>query len=168
MAIRFRETDARPLGRTARGVRAIALSEEKNGAPDEVVGMSVVRAGATLLTVTETGYGRRSSFEDYRLQSRAGKGITNYRTALYGDVAAIKSVDDNDDIIMISSGGVIIRIEASQVNLLSRPAKGVRVMRVGENEKLVTLARAEHEEPQEEESGDESTGQSENAPVEAE
>ena len=168
MAIRFRETDARPLGRTARGVRAIALSEEKNGAPDEVVGMSVVRAGATLLTVTETGYGRRSSFEDYRLQSRAGKGITNYRTALYGDVAAIKSVDDNDDIIMISSGGVIIRIEASQVNLLSRPAKGVRVMRVGENEKLVTLARAEHEEPQEEESGDESTGESENASVEAE
>lgn len=168
MAIRFRETDARPLGRTARGVRAIALSEEKNGAPDEVVGMSVVRAGATLLTVTETGYGRRSSFEDYRLQSRAGKGITNYRTALYGDVAAIKSVDDNDDIIMISSGGVIIRIEASQVNLLSRPAKGVRVMRVGENEKLVTLARAEHEEPQEEESDDSPAGESENAPVEAE
>ena len=151
MAIRFRETDARPLGRTARGVRAITLSEEKNGAPDEVVGMSIVRAGATLLTVTETGYGRRSSYEDYRLQSRAGKGITNYRTALYGDVAAIKSVDEGDDIIMISSGGVIIRIEASQVNLLSRPAKGVRVMRVDEGEKLVTLARAEHEEPQDDE-----------------
>ena len=151
MAIRFRETDARPLGRTARGVRAISLSEEKNGAPDEVVGMSVVRAGATLLTVTETGYGRRSSFEDYRLQSRAGKGIINYRTTLYGDVAAIVSVDEGDDIIMISSGGVIIRIEANQVNLLSRPAKGVRVMRVDEGEKLVTLARAEHEEPHDDE-----------------
>ncbi len=151
MAIRFSETDARPLGRTARGVRAITLSEEKNGAPDEVVGMSIVRAGATLLTVTETGYGRRSSYEDYRLQSRAGKGITNYRTALYGDVAAIKSVDEGDDIIMISSGGVIIRIEANQVNLLSRPAKGVRVMRLDEGEKLVTLARAEHEEPQDDE-----------------
>ena len=154
MAIRFRETDARPLGRTARGVRAIALSEERG---DEVVGMSIVRAGATLLTVTETGYGRRSSFEDYRLQSRAGKGITNYRTALYGDVAAIKSVDENDDIIMISSDGVIIRIEAETVNHLARPAKGVRVMRVSEGEKLVTLARAEHEEPQEEESEEEET-----------
>ena len=170
MAIRFRETDARPLGRTARGVRAITLSEEKNGAPDEVVGMSIVRAGATLLTVTETGYGRRSSYEDYRLQSRAGKGITNYRTALYGDVAAIKSVDEGDDIIMISSGGVIIRIEASQVNLLSRPAKGVRVMRVDEGEKLVTLARAEHEEPQDDEPDEDGqeAPQAENAVVPAE
>ncbi len=149
MAIRFKETDARPLGRTARGVRAIALSEDKYDVPDEVVGMAVVQAGATLLTVTETGYGRRSNFDDYRVQSRAGKGITNYRTALYGDVASIVSVEEGEDIIMISSGGVIIRIESSQVNLLARPAKGVRVMRLGEGDKLVTLALAEHEEEEE-------------------
>ena len=156
MAIRFHEQDARVVGRTARGVRAINLSDEKG---DEVVGMSVVREGANLLTVTETGYGRRSEFADYRLQSRGGKGIINYRTSLYGDVAAIKSVDDEDDIIMISTDGVIIRIQAGTLGTITRGGKGVRVMRVSEGEKLVTLARAAHEEPEEEESEEPGEGQ---------
>lgn len=157
MAIRFHEEDARVVGRTARGVRAINLSDEKG---DEVVGMSIVREGANLLTVTETGYGRRSDFDDYRLQSRGGKGLINYRTALYGEVAAIKSVDDNDDVIMISSDGVIIRIQANAINTIARGGKGVRVMRVNDGAKLVTLARAAHEEEAEEEE-EEQTAQQE-------
>ncbi|MBQ6569976.1 MAG: DNA gyrase subunit A, partial [Clostridia bacterium] len=93
MAIRFDENDVRLMGRTARGVHAIRLDEG-----DSVVGMSVLRQGANILTITETGFGRLSVPEDYRLQSRAGKGIKNYRTNLYGDVAAIKVVDEDDDI----------------------------------------------------------------------
>ena len=167
MAIRFKETDARPLGRTARGVRAIRLrgvqaaeeeetllpdtaeEEEDFSAadqPDEVVGMSVLREGATLLTVTETGYGRRSPLSDYRVQSRGGKGLTNYRTAAYGDVAAIKVVDEEDDVILISSDGVVIRIPVAEISLFARPAKGVRVMRVQAGERLLTVARAAHDE----------------------
>ncbi len=167
MAIRFKETDARPLGRTARGVRAIRLrgvqaaeeeetllpdtaEEEEDfsaaGQPDEVVGMSVLREGATLLTVTETGYGRRSPLTDYRVQSRGGKGLTNYRTAAYGDVAAIKVVDEEDDVILISSDGVVIRIPVAEISLFARPAKGVRVMRVQAGERLLTVARAAHDE----------------------
>jgi len=145
MAIRFNETQARELGRAARGVKAITL---RRG--DEVAGMSVVREGATLLTVSEKGYGRRSETSDYRLQSRGGLGLTNYRTAAYGEVAGIKSVDETDDMILISSNGVIIRIPVAEISVFARPAKGVRVMRVAEGEKIVSLSRAEHEEETEE------------------
>jgi len=141
MSIRFNESQARVMGRTARGVRAIRL---KDG--DEVVGMSICRENATLLTVTETGYGRRSSLEDYRIQSRGGKGLTNYRTAHYGDVAAIKVVDEDDDLIIISSDGIIIRIPVAEISTYARPAKGVRVMRVSEDEKILSIARASHDE----------------------
>ncbi|MCI8497479.1 MAG: DNA gyrase subunit A, partial [Clostridiales bacterium] len=142
MAIRFKETDVRTMGRSAHGVRAIDLMDG-----DEVVGMARAREGGTLLTVTETGYGRRSDIADYRLQSRAGKGLLNYRTAQYGDVAAIKVVDDNDDVIMISSDGTIIRIAVADISMYARPAKGVRVMRIDPESdvRLVTLARAPHE-----------------------
>lgn len=139
MSIRFHESDARLIGRTARGVKAIELNDD-----DEVVGMAVLRGEGTVLTVSETGYGRRSDISDYRIQSRGGKGTINYRTASYGDVAAIRMVNDNDDIIMISQEGIIIRIPASEISIFSRPAKGVRVMRVGENDKVVTLACTEH------------------------
>lgn len=141
MAIRFNETDARAVGRTARGVKAIQLEDG-----DEVIGMSVAREGGTLLTVSETGYGRRSELTDYRLQSRGGKGLINYRVREYGDVAAIKVVDENDDVILISSNGIIIRIPVSDISIFSRPAKGVIVMKVPEGEKVVTLSRADHEE----------------------
>ena len=119
MAIRFDENDVRPMGRTARGVRAIRLKEG-----DSVVGMSVLREGGLVLTVSETGYGRLSPIDNYRLQSRGGKGITNYHIEKYGKVAAIKVVDLDDDIIMISSDGVIIRIEASSIRICARPSKG--------------------------------------------
>ena len=146
MAIRIHETDARPLSRTARGVRAIRLGREN----DEVIGMSVVREDATLLTVNEAGYGRRSPLSDYNVQSRGGQGRINYRVGTYGDVAGIKIVNDDDDIIMISSDGVVIRMPAGQISVFSRPGKGVRVMRVSEGEKVITLARTAHEEPEEE------------------
>jgi DNA gyrase subunit A len=98
------------------------------------------------MTVTETGYGRRSEFTDYRLQNRGGKGLTNYKTALYGDVAAVGDIDDNQDIILISSAGIVIRIPADSVSTYARTAKGVRVMRLDDGDTLVNMTYAEHEE----------------------
>ncbi len=144
MAIRFQETDVRAMGRTARGVRAVHLKEQ-----DEVIGMSTVREGGLVLTVSETGYGRLSPLEDYRIQSRGGKGITNYHTQRYGQVAGIKIVDPEDDVILISSDGIIIRIQASSIRLCARPSKGVRVMKLAEGSHVVTLARTAHEEEEE-------------------
>ncbi len=141
-SIRFNENDAREMGRTARGVRAIKLREG-----DKVIGMLVVKEGKEILTVTETGYGRISSFDDYRTQTRGGKGITNYRTAKYGDVAEIIAVDNEDDIIMITSNGIIIRVPVEEISRFSRPAKGVRVMRVKteQGEKILSIATATHD-----------------------
>ena len=146
-AIRFRETDVRSMGRQARGVKAMTLM---NG--DSVVGMSVVREGGMVLTVSETGYGRLSSPDDYRLQSRGGRGLTNYHVNKYGDIAAIKVVNLDDDIIIISQDGIIIRIAAETIRVCARPAKGVTLMRVGEGDRVVTVARAPHEEEDESES----------------
>ena len=141
-SIRFNENQAREMGRTARGVRAIRLREG-----DCVVGMLVCEKDKEILTVTETGYGRISSFDDYRVQSRGGKGILNYRCAKYGDVAAVIAVDNDEDIIMISSHGIIIRVPVEEISRFSRPAKGVRVMRVKfENgEKILSIATATHD-----------------------
>lgn len=140
VAIRFKETDVRAMGRQARGVKALSLKEG-----DVVVGMSVVREGGYVLTVSETGYGRLSSPDDYRVQSRGGKGLTNYHVEKYGDVAAIKVVDLDDDIIIISQDGIIIRIAAESIRICSRPSKGVTVMKIGDGDKVVTVARAPHE-----------------------
>lgn len=141
LAIQFNETDVRPMGRGARGVKAIDIREG-----DCVVAMEVTDDNTRLLTVTETGYGRISNISDYRIQSRGGKGIMNYRVAKYGDVAAVLSVTDEDDIIMIASNGIIIRIFSGDISVLARPAKGVRVMRVAEGEKILSIAKAEHNE----------------------
>ena len=158
VAIRFKETDVRPMGRLARGVKAISLKEG-----DEVVGMSVVRDGGFVLTVSETGYGRLSKPEDYRIQSRGGKGLTNYHVEKYGDVAAIKVVDLDDDIIMISQDGIIIRIAAESIRVCSRPSKGVTLMKTGEGDRVVTVARAPHEDEETEEKQDEQPENPENS-----
>lgn len=152
MAIRFKETDVRPMGRQARGVKALSLKEG-----DSVVGMSVIDENKYVMTVSETGYGRLSSPSDYRVQSRGGKGLTNYHIEKYGEVAAISVVDLNDDIIMISRDGVIIRIAAESIRICSRPSKGVTVMKLAGDDKVVTLATAPHEDEGEEnaESADE-------------
>ena len=156
VAIRFKETDVRPMGRLARGVKAISLKEG-----DEVVGMSVVRDGGLVLTVSETGYGRLSKPEDYRIQSRGGKGLTNYHVEKYGDVAAIKVVDLDDDIIMISQDGIIIRIAAASIRVCSRPSKGVTLMKTGEGDRVVTVARSPHEDEEAEEKQEEAPENSE-------
>lgn len=143
-AIRFNETDCRPIGRTARGVKAITLRGD-----DEVVGMVIVDEAKTLLTVTETGLGRRSPFYNYRTQSRGGKGITNYRTAKFGKVAAVQAVDENDDAILITSGGIIIRVYTESVSLVSRPGRGVQVMKPDDETFVVTMELAEHSEEEE-------------------
>ena len=143
-AIRFHEADVREMGRQARGVRAIRLAEG-----DVVIGMSVLRENGLVLTVSETGYGRLSNPEDYRLQHRGGMGILNYHVEKYGNVAAIKVVDLDDDIILIADDGVIIRIEAGSIRICARPSKGVRVMKVNEGSKVITMARAPHDDEEE-------------------
>lgn len=140
-AIRFYESDARSMGRTARGVRCVRLMGD-----DKVVGVGLLREGATVFTVTEQGKGRRTNIEDYRMQRRGGKGIRNYAK---GTVAGIKVLDDTDDIILISMDGVIIRMHAADINVQSRYGSGVRVMRLGETDKVVTVARTEHDDTEE-------------------
>lgn len=161
MAIRFHETDVRVMGRAAKGVKAITLRGD-----DKVIGMSMLREGAYILTVSETGYGRLSNVSDYRIQSRGGHGVINYNTDKYGKVAAIKSVDLDDDIILISNDGVIIRIEANSIRICSRTSKGVRVMKVSDESKVVTLSRAPHEEETAEETTAEETTPEETTPEE--
>lgn len=162
LAIRFEETDVRPMGRQARGVKAISLREG-----DCVVGMCVVANDDLILTASETGFGRISNVSDYRLQSRGGKGITNYHTEKYGNVAAVSAVKLDEDIIIISQEGVIIRIAADTVRICNRPSKGVTLMRIGENDKVVTVARAPHEDSESEktdETAEEKTSEENTAP----
>ena len=140
VAIRFDENDVRPSGRMSMGVKAITLTDG-----DTVTGMTVVDENSLVLTVSETGYGRLTSAGDYRKQSRGGRGVINYHTEKYGCVAGISTVDtDKDDIILISSDGIIIRIKADSVNVYSRHSKGVTVMRMNGDAKVVTLAVAPH------------------------
>ena len=141
MAIRFNENDVRPMGRTARGVKAITLKES-----DYVIGMSILRDSGRVLTVSETGYGRLSPIENYRIQNRGGKGLLNYHVDKYGYVAGIKVVDLTDDVILISEEGILIRIPANSIRICARPSKGVKVMRLGSTDKVITLAHTEHEE----------------------
>ena len=158
MSIRFNEKDCRPIGRTARGVKAIELKED-----DEVVGMCVISEGQDsskkILTVSETGLGRLSEHEEYRLQSRAGKGVLNYHTERFGLVASVAIVNEDDDLILIASDGIIIRIPASQINIVSRTSKGVRVMKVQEGEKVVSAIAVRKTEDEAEEAEEASEGE---------
>ena len=155
MSIRLDEQSIRPLSRTARGVRAIRLREE-----DQVVSMARLREGAAVMTVTTLGQGRRTPIEEYRLQSRGGYGKINYKVNdKKGQVAGVRVVDETDDLILIADDGVIIRIRVSDVNLMSRYASGVRVMRLAEGSKLVTFARAEHDDQEEIESVETASGE---------
>ncbi len=141
MAIRFRETDVRPMGRLARGVKAMKLKEG-----DSIVGMSIIEKDKLILTVSETGFGRLSSPDDYRLQSRGGKGIINYHVLKYGNVAALTVVPLGDDVIIIADNGVIIRILASTIRVCSRPSKGVTIMKIKGDHKVVSVSGAPHDE----------------------
>ena len=140
-AIRIEESQMRPMSRTAHGVKAIKLREG-----DRVVSMARVREGASVLTVTEKGLGRRVALADYRIQNRGGYGMLNYKASdEKGYVCGIKIVDEEDDIILIATDGVIIRIRACDIRVMSRYATGVRLMRVTEDDKVVAFTRTEHD-----------------------
>ena len=136
-AIHFTESGARAMGRTGHGVRVIKLREG-----DYVIGAGVCRPGATVLTITEEGKGRRSRIDDYRITKRGGLGIRNYAK---GGVAGIKIVDETDDLILISANGILIRIHASDINVQSRYGSGVRVMRLAEGDKVAMVARVDRD-----------------------
>lgn len=141
MAIRFSEEDVRSLGRTARGVKAITL---RGG--DYVVGMCTVTGDGEILSVTENGYGKRTAFDAYRVQSRGGMGLINYKiNEKTGKVVGIDSVTDNDDLMMITSEGVVIRISAADVSSIGRSTSGVRLMRLDEGVKVVSGTKTERE-----------------------
>ena len=141
MAIRFKESDVRSMGRSARGVRAIKLADG-----DLVVGMAPAGEGIDILTVSENGQGRRTPSDQYRMQSRGGSGVKNYDTEKNGPVAGIVGITGEDDVILISNDGVIIRIRAEEISTQSRYGGGVRVMRMDEGSRLVSLCRAPREE----------------------
>lgn len=148
MSIRFHEEDARSMGRTARGVKAISLEAE-----DQVVGMVVLSPDQTagdILTVSRSGLGRRTDSEEYRLQTRGGKGLRNYYCDKNGPVAGFEMVDDQTDIILITDSGIIIRIPADQISQQSRYAGGVKVMRVDDQTSIIGIAVTEKEEESEE------------------
>jgi DNA gyrase subunit A len=139
MSIRFQESDVRPLGRVSQGVRGISLDED-----DYVVGMGTAMTDATLLVVTENGFGKRTELDEYKTQTRAGKGILTYRvTEKTGPVAGIRLVNETDEIMLISSDGTIIRLEVSGISILGRATQGVTLMRTSEGNRVVSIARIE-------------------------
>ncbi|GAI75462.1 unnamed protein product, partial [marine sediment metagenome] len=132
MAVRFSEKDLRPMGRTARGVRGIRLKREG----DSVVEMVVGREDITLLTVTGKGYGKRTPVGDYRLINRGGSGVINIKcTEKNGKVVAVKSVNDEDELMLISQKGIGIRVNAKDISKIGRATQGVRIMRLNEGDK---------------------------------
>ncbi|MHC4561894.1 MAG: DNA gyrase C-terminal beta-propeller domain-containing protein, partial [Planctomycetota bacterium] len=136
-AIRFDESEARPMGRTAAGVRGIHLREG-----DEVVDMAIVDPMASLLTVCQRGYGKRTSFDEYRVQSRGGYGIINIKTTdRNGKVVAMKSIRDADELMLITSNGMIVRTGVSEIRTIGRATQGVRMITLKSGDELVSLAR---------------------------
>ena len=145
-AIRFDENDVRPMGRVAHGVRGIKLEEG-----DYVVGIGVCREDGEVLVVSEYGFGKRTSLSEYKVQTRGGKGVTSYKISeKTGNVAGIHIVDDSNDIMLITSEGVIIRMAAADINTFGRVTKGVTMMRLNDGVKIVGVALTEHAEPEEE------------------
>ena len=137
VAIRFPEGDVRPMGRTAYGVKGIGLREG-----DEVVAMEIVRPGSTLLTVTEHGYGKRTELDEYRVQSRGGVGIINIQTSeRNGRVVGMASVHDEDEFMLITQQGKILRTVARDIRTIGRATQGVRLIEIDADDRVVALAR---------------------------
>jgi DNA gyrase subunit A len=148
-SIRFPETNVRPMGRTAGGVRGMSL-----GQGDEVVGMEVLSPGATVLTVTENGYGKRTPLEDYRVQQRGGQGIITIRTSeRNGQVVGVAQVVDDDELMLITDGGKVLRCKVSGISTMGRATQGVRVMHLNPGERLVSIARLAEREAEDEQAG---------------
>lgn len=145
-AIRFKESDVRPMGRGTHGVRGITLEEN-----DEVVAMDVVQPGATLLAVAERGYGKRTEMDEYRLTRRGGKGIITMKTTeKTGPVIGVRMVTDDDDIMLITDGGKLIRTPVRGISVIGRNTQGVRLIDLTEGEKVVGVARLAEKEEEEE------------------
>ncbi|HEY2435399.1 MAG TPA: DNA gyrase subunit A [Vicinamibacterales bacterium] len=137
MAIRFNEEDVRSMGRTAYGVRGITLRDD-----DEVVAMEVVREGGTMLTVAQNGYGKRTELEEYRLQSRGGVGIINIQTSdRNGKVAGIAYVHDDDEVMVISQQGMVLRMKAGGIRSIGRATQGVRLIEMEDGDAVVSVAK---------------------------
>ncbi|MBQ8600249.1 MAG: DNA gyrase subunit A [Clostridia bacterium] len=145
--IRFAEEDVRSMGRVTRGVRGIRLNEG-----DYLVGMCIQKEGADFLTITEKGYGKRTAVEEYRLQTRGGKGISNYNiTEKTGLVASVRMAEEGEDLLLVTSGGIIMRTKVEEISKLSRSTQGVRVVRLSEGVTVIdTALTAREEEPEEE------------------
>ena len=145
MCIRFNEADVRPMGRVSRGVRGIKLSDG-----DYVVGMSAASEGDDLLVVTENGFGKKTPLTEYKTQTRGGKGVTTYRISdATGNIAGITVVSESDDIMLITSEGVVIRMKTREISRIGRLTKGVRLMRLDDNVSVVSIARTDEEEDEE-------------------
>jgi DNA gyrase subunit A len=143
-AIRFVESQVRAMGRTAAGVRGISLTGE-----DQVVGMEILSPGATILTATVRGYGKRTPLDDYRVQNRGGQGIITIRTSdRNGDVVGVAQVLDDDEVMLITGGGKVLRCRVSGISTMGRATQGVRLMDLGPGEEVVAVARlAERDDP---------------------
>ena len=149
----FSEDDVRPMGRIAGGVRAIKLEKD-----DEVVAMELVEPGQELLVVTQKGFGKRTKVEDYKIQVRGGKGLLTYDKAKFkktGELVGAVAVDDDDDILLINSDGIIIRMAANEISKLSRATQGVKIMNVGEDANIIALAKVIKDEELEHDEDDE-------------
>jgi len=147
-AIRFNESTVRPMGRTATGVRGVTLAHDK----DEVVGMIAVDSSdATILVVSEKGYGKRTDIEDYRVTNRGGKGVKTINvTDKTGELVTIKNVTDADDLMIINKSGIVIRIAVSELRVMGRATQGVRLITLKGNDEIASVARIDHEDEEEE------------------
>ena len=149
LCITFDEKDVRPMGRVSQGVIGIKLNKD-----DEVIGMQSIVAGSkqTLLTITENGFGKRTELDEYRVQIRAGKGVITYKiTPRTGKVIGVELVDEDDDIMLVTDTGTIIRINVSEISILGRPTQGVTLMRTNEG-RVVSIEKIAEEKIDEEES----------------
>jgi DNA gyrase subunit A len=143
-AIRFEESKTRPMGRNASGVRGIRLKDNK----DEVVGMiSVNDMDANILVVSENGYGKRSSLEDYRLTNRGGKGVKTISiTTKTGQLVSLKSVTDSDDLMIINKSGIAIRMQVADLRVMGRATQGVKVISIKDGDGIAAVAKVMNDE----------------------
>ncbi len=161
MCIRFNEKDVRPMGRVSHGVRGIKLTGD-----DYVIGMDAATEDASLLVVTEGGYGKKTKLTEYKTQTRGGKGVTNYRISdATGKIAGITVVEDSDDIMLITSEGVVIRMKTGEISEIGRLTKGVRLMRLADGVSVVSIAKTDEDDEDSETTSPEETAENAEAEV---
>jgi len=148
-AIHFRESDVRPMGRTARGVKGIDLGKD-----DAAVSLAVVHPGGTILTATTHGYGKRTPLDEYRLQTRGGKGLINIKPSKRnGPVVGVKFLRGDEQVMLITEKGMIIRLSTADISIISRITQGVRLIQLEKGDRLVSVARLADREDDEESPG---------------